>query len=266
MFFFCGRSLREIQGDCYIASVATKDEPVFGLVRKLDDLSRGKAKHSLGFVEEEFRKIGLVITAETAKELREALDKPTAMQNFQWLINEVASLERLADKELHGKSFLYIPVERARFWPTMNQPNPFGDLVASKFPSVSFDAGNAGVCLATMTPTAAVFHLMRVLEIGLAALGKVFNVSLAHTNWEPAIREIESKIREMHKDPAWKVLPDCKEQQEFYAQAASHFAILKDAWRNHTMHVRGKYTEDEGERIFDTVKAFMQKLAERLQE
>jgi hypothetical protein len=24
----------------------------------------------------------------------------------------------------------------------------------------------------------------------------------------------------MHKDPGWKALPDCKEQQEFYAQAA----------------------------------------------
>lgn len=105
---------------------------------------------------------------------------------------------------------------------------------------------------------------MRVLEIGLATLGTVFGVSLSHTNWAPAIERIESKVREMHKDPTWKVQPDCKEQQEFYAQAASHFVILKDAWRNHTTHVRGKYTEDEAERIFETVKAFMQKLAERL--
>ena len=148
----------------------------------------------------------------------------------------------------------------------MNKPNVFGDEVASKFPSTTFDVGNSAVCLATMMHTAAVFHLMRVLEIGLAALGKVFGVSLAHTNWAPAIEQIESKIRDMPKDPVWKALPDCKEQQEFYAQAASHFGILKDAWRNHTMHVRGKYTEDEAERIFENVKAFMQKLAERIQE
>jgi hypothetical protein len=32
------------------------------------------------------------------------------------------------------------------------------------------------------------------------------------------------------------------------------------------MHARGKYTEEEAERIFETVKAFMQKLAERLSE
>src|SRR5208282_4962241 len=119
-----------------------------------------------------------------------------------------------------------------------------------RFPSTTFDAANGGVCLATMMATAAVFHLMRVMEIGLTALGKIFNVSLEHTNWANAIDQIESKIRDMHKDPAWKVLPDCKEQQEFYAQAASQFAIVKDAWRNQTMHARAKYTEDEAERIF----------------
>jgi hypothetical protein len=107
---------------------------------------------------------------------------------------------------------------------------------------------------------------MRVLEIGLSVLGAEFGVSLAHTNWAPAIEQIESKIREMHKDPTWKALPDCKEQQEYYAQAASHFGILKDAWRNYTMHARGFYTEEQAERIFENVKGFMQKLGERLSE
>ena len=106
--------------------------------------------------------------------------------------------------------------------------------------------------------------MMRVMEIGLGALGAKFNVSLAHTNWAPAILEIEKKIREMHVDPSWKSLPDCKEQQTFYAQAATYFALIKDAWRNHTMHVRAKYTEPEADQIFRTVKAFMQKLSERL--
>jgi hypothetical protein len=91
-------------------------------------------------------------------------------------------------------------------------------------------------------------------------------VSLEHTNWAPAIEQIESKIRNMHKDPAWKSLPDCKEQQEFYAQVASHFGILKDAWRNYTMHSRGVYTEEQAERIFDNIESFMQQLATKLHE
>ena len=62
---------------------------------------------------------------------------------------------------------------------------------------------------------------MRVLELGLKALGSVFGVSLACTNWAPAIDEIESRIPNMHKAAAWKTMPDCKQQQEFCSQAAS---------------------------------------------
>jgi len=112
--------------------------------------------------------------------------------------------------------------------------------------------------------SACVFHLMRILEIGLTALGQKFGVSMAHTNWGPAIEEIEKKIRNMHREPTWNDLPDCKEQQEFYAQAASHFGVLKDAWRNFTMHARGFYTEEQAEQIFMNTRSFMQKLAERL--
>jgi hypothetical protein len=178
----------------------------------------------------------------------------------------VDAIEKIAQKELKQKAFFYIPPERMRFWPKQVEPFAFGKNVADNFPSTTFDANSAAFGVATTLSTAAVFHLMRVLEIGLSVLGKQFGVSLAHTNWAPAIEQIESKIRDMHKDPAWKALPDCKEQQEFYAQAASHFAIVKDAWRNHTMHARGKYTEDEAEQMFLSVKTFMQKLAERLKE
>jgi hypothetical protein len=107
---------------------------------------------------------------------------------------------------------------------------------------------------------------MRVLEIGLSALGKIFGVSLLHTNWAPAIDQIESKIREMHRDQTWKAEPDCKGQQEFYSQAASHFGVLKDAWRNYTAHTRGKFDEGEAEAVLRNVRGFMQKLSTRLHE
>jgi hypothetical protein len=70
----------------------------------------------------------------------------------------------------------------------------------------------------------------------------------------------------MNQDPVWKALPDWKEQQRFYSQAASHFAVLKNAWRNYTMHSRSIYTEKQAEQIFESVKSFMQVLAERLHE
>jgi hypothetical protein len=104
---------------------------------------------------------------------------------------------------------------------------------------------------------------MRILEIGLAALGNIFGVSLANTNWDLALDQIESSIRNMQKDSRWRSQPDYKELQENYSQAASHFGIFKDAWRNHAIHIRGKYTEEEAENIHRSVKAFMKGLKEK---
>jgi hypothetical protein len=107
---------------------------------------------------------------------------------------------------------------------------------------------------------------MRTFEIGLAILGKKFGLSLANTNWAPAIEQIESAIRNMHKEPAWRAFPDYKELQEFYAQTISHFGVIKDAWRNYTMHARGKYTEEEAKIMLLSTKKFMQKLSAKLSE
>ena len=266
-FFWCGQRLQFIYQDCLVGSIPIHgDTPLFAVTRDLDDKARNKALGPLKRIAKEFSAIGLRITAETTSELAEELENTDHRHSFQWLMDQISTIESLSRKEIKGKAFFYVPAERMKFFPKMNEPHAFGNSVGSAFPSAQYDIAESGACLALDRGSACVFHLMRVLEIGLSVLGARFGVSLAHTNWAPAIEEIESKIREMHKDPQWKELPDCKEEQEFYAQAASHFGILKDAWRNYTMHVRGKYTEDEAERIFENVKGFMQKLAEKLSE
>jgi hypothetical protein len=177
------------------------------------------------------------------------------------------AMERLRD-EASSRVLLPVPSSEAIYYRAFTadsgSPNNLIEQnwqpVFDSFPSVKYDATEAFKCYALSRYTACVFHLMRVLELGLGALGAIFNVSLAHTNWKPAIDQIEKRIRVMHEDPAWKSHPDCREQQEFYAQAASHFAVLKDAWRNFTAHSRGKYDSQEAEDIMTGVRAFMQKL------
>ena len=58
---------------------------------------------------------------------------------------------------------------------------------------------------------------------------------------------------------------DLDRSKAFYAQAASHFAILKDAWRNYTMHARGVYAVEQAEMLFESTKDFMKKLALKAQ-
>jgi hypothetical protein len=175
----------------------------------------------------------------------------------------LSDLALLIHHDLEGFVFEAIPIHRVEFY---EQQSLFGAEVHASFPSASFDIREAGNCYALGRWTASVFHLMRALEPGLTTLGALFGVTLSHTTWGPFIEQIESKIREMPKDPIWKAAPDWKEQQEFYAQAASHLGIVKDAWRNCTAHARGKYDEKEASDVMTGVRAFMEKLATRLHE
>jgi len=109
-----------------------------------------------------------------------------------------------------------------------------------------------------------VFHLMRVLEIGLCALANRFGVPSDRANWNTIIERIEKALRDMPDDPNRKA--DWKEDQEFYSKAASHFMFVKDAWRNHAMHRRAKYTDEEAKTLLMNVRAFMAQLALKLSE
>jgi hypothetical protein len=258
------QGLENVKLDCYMASIpGDGDEPIFNMMTQIDDRLKDKAERVLVEAEAQCRAIDLSITADAIGDIRKGIETDARVtRNCQWLLDQVRGVQKLIERETKGRVFLYCPPERSKFLPNVDLPYVFGEPVAEAFPSAMYDIHEAAMCLGLARSSASVFHLMRTLEVGLAALGDKFGVSLEHTNWAPAIDQIESKIREMHKDPIWKVQPDCKTLQEKYAQAASLFGVFKDAWRNHTMHRRGKYTEGEAEMIFNNVKSFMAKLAD----
>lgn len=268
-FYWIGQYLERSFEDCLTSATGSGDAPtipIAALHEPINEQTKERVLICLGWVIRESEKVEMPITAATARELEEALNDTEKPPKYQWAMDNIRHLQKLVQKELENKTFLYIPPEKMKTWPRQNKQHVFGEQIHAAFPSAAIDISEAGICLSLSRATASVFHLMRVLEIGLTALGRTFSVSVAHTNWGPAIDQIESKIRDMHKDPTWKSQPDCKEQQQFYAQAASHFGILKDAWRNYTAHARGNYTEETAALIFDNVREFMRKLATRLHE
>src|SRR5262249_18810815 len=157
-FFWCGGALRSVMADCIAASVTVVNgQPMVGMARDLDDRARQKALSVLTSGEEEFRKIGMTINSETGNDLIKEL-KRESRHSFHWLHTKAVNIESLAQKELRDRLFLYVPPERAKFWPTNSHPHAFGDEVAKNFPSATFDISNGAVCLATMMSTASVFH------------------------------------------------------------------------------------------------------------
>jgi len=139
----------------------------------------------------------------------------------------------------------------------------FGEEVADRFPDAIKDIKAAGKCMALDQWTAAVFHLMRVLEHGLRDLatrtGATFASGIELENWKNIIDVIEKEIRKQEQLPK---SPQKTSDLEFYSKAASQCWHFKEAWRNHVSHSRASYDETDAEEVHLAVGRFMQQLAE----
>jgi hypothetical protein len=263
--FWIGFVLESLKTDCLMRTGGLGETPLDprDFSQPVDAETREKARGALAKVSSEFLKLGLNMTWGTVQDLVGRLDVPT--YSYHSLFADMGSLSRLISREMTADLYIYIPPQKAAHWATTRNAHLFGEKVSVAFPSARFDIASAGICAAVGLSTAAVFHLMRALEVGLAAIGNVFDVSLEHRSWGPAIDELDRKIREMDRGE-WRTRGDWKDQQLFYSQAISHLDVVRAAWRNHTMHGRSQYTEEMAAQILANVRAFMQSLAERLSE
>jgi hypothetical protein len=114
--------------------------------------------------------------------------------------------------------------------------------------------------------TACVFHLMRTMEIGILATARCLGIpdpaKPAERNWGHIIREIVNGIGTKWPTTAARSTADGVLFEELHASLEA----VRNPWRNATMHVEKKYTDDEAEHTFVAVKGFMTKLASRCDE
>ncbi|MBU6508243.1 MAG: hypothetical protein KGQ82_12160, partial [Alphaproteobacteria bacterium] len=168
------------------------------------------------------------------------------------IVSEVDGLRRLL---LNQASLIYC-LSLSRHDHELFEPGAplFGDGVEAKFPALmSEDISEAGKCLALNRWNAAVFHLMRVMEIALQKLGDVLNVSLVNEKqWQNILDEVNREIRKLdHKLPRTIAL----------AEISFHLYAVKLAWRNEVMHPKQTYTHEEADAIFRNVRIFIRELA-----
>lgn len=162
-------------------------------------------------------------------------------------------------EELTQSQFLRIAADK-RILFKQSQPL-FGVEVQNRFPDANIDISSASRCFALDEWTACVFHLMRVLEIGLRDLAKQIGLnseSMELENWKNVIDQVEKQIRLLEQTPK---SPQKSANLQFYSEAASCFRHFKDAWRNHVSHSRANYSEREALAIYNNVMIFMHTLA-----
>jgi hypothetical protein len=141
----------------------------------------------------------------------------------------------------------------------------FGKII-SAFPSAKPDIQDAGDCIAVALNTAAVFHLMHVVEWGLRALcvnlkvTKIKKGPMEYATWDDILKKlpdaVDAKVNAMSRGPKKQ------KAQEFYYPALKEIRGFKDAWRNHIMHTRASYTLEDALAVFSHVQRFMQGLAD----
>ncbi len=177
-------------------------------------------------------------------------------------IKDIAS--RMSD-QLQGRMFLVLSLGDMKLY----QPRSpiFGEQFESKFQSVGmFELDEAAKCLSLGRPTAAVFHLMRLLETGIQAVAKCLEIpdplKPAERNWAIILKNIKEAIDSKWPNAAARMTDDAV----LFAGLYASLDAVKNPWRNATMHVENKYTNDEAEHIMIAVKGFLMKLASRCDE
>lgn len=201
----------------------------------------------------QLHQLDLPITTKAAERLMRDVEGGNLSQGTLGLISEVTS--RL-DDELSQLALFGIKRHAELYEP----PSPlFGEAVADKFPLAIPDIEDAGKCLAVEQGTACVFHLMRVMEVGLRSLANLLGIPFA-PSWESYIAQIHARIAVKHRRKGIK----WKRDEPFFRDVLGDLQSVKISWRNPTMHIVRRYSTDESDEIFRAVRGFMKRLAERL--
>ncbi len=156
--------------------------------------------------------------APVARRARNSLGSWSEYAAIESEVNHVAD----AFGDALGKHvFLTVAARRKTF---IDQPALLGLDVPEHFPEAKKDIMEAGNCLAAECGTAAVFHLMRVVELGLRGLCKDLGllrikkknrlVPISYADWETLLNKlnplVDAKIEKMKRGKAKQ------EAQQFY--------------------------------------------------
>jgi hypothetical protein len=228
-----------------------------------DTLATADFKERLTSLAEQLEKIGMPFTLISVRKLLEEMqDKVLTVSHLKFRLDDINA--RIDDELARAKFFC---VESHAEYIEPKEPL-FGADVTTKFPGATFDIEEAGKSLALGLTTASVFHLMRVLEIGLAATSKCLsiqtNLNGPDRNWGALLRKIKEEMERRNRltPPGWKNAID----RIFFEEIHASLDAVRNVWRNATMHVEKKYTPEEADHILGAVRGFMKKLASRVDE
>lgn len=219
----------------------------------------------IGNFRNEFRTMGLEASkATTEKMLKFLTPESCTWRDFGFLADELKS--RLLDETV-GRWYFCLQGQEIPYY---KHPRDKWEIIISRFPQAGVDIEEASRCWACSRYTAAVFHSVQIVEIGLIDLGAFIGVNDPMSGWTAVSQRLKKIIDTKYQD----LSEFEKANRPFLEQLQGTVESLKNAWRNKISHAYGKLTvmsgaefhPDVAEEILIATRAFMRRLAEGLPE
>jgi hypothetical protein len=186
--------------------------------------------------------------------------------SFDAIYPQLRLLFKTIQQEMDGVRLAVILSQNAKLF---EQDELFGKQVKdSASQELNAEIKAAGNCLATDLNTAAIFHLMRAVELTMRSVVfylkiNVRNKPVEHAGWDTLVKLIEKDTRRRKEkyDRSKRKKKAHLEHCKSFRIVADELNFFKEIWRDNTMHTQRLYSAAEAIGVFERVKDFMRRLA-----
>lgn len=262
-FWFAMQLLEQEAGCCFLVA---KKNPEAKFPREWDERFTGNLGHI-------HKKCADIQSDAACRLIERILGEAEQGQSLEVINNKLHTLKGVIEDDVKARMFSYIPQQE---WQILLESTGQWQPIWEKFASTKLDGEQGLECYAHGLYTACVFHMMMVLERGLAALSGKLGIKNPKKDWGSILREIEDAIHTLSvsarmmpkgtKPPSPRTAHSRAKLLSFCSEAAKEFTYFKDAWRNHVSHGRAKYGQPDAFKVMTHVRDFMLHLATELKE
>lgn len=240
------------------------EQELDGGEKAVDQAVRERISGTIALMAEQLAVLGAQSAWVAANRFVGQLDNPDHRFSYRELKSPLQDIESRFSDHL---GFIKLFVVRGEQMPLLGTAAELlGEQTAARFRGAWFDSEEAAKCILVQRPTAAVFHSMRMLEIGIKSLAKRLGienpVKPSQRNWGVILSQVRAKIDADY--PAGERLGGS--EGAFFDKLYATLDAVKNPWRNETMHVEGVYQDGEARHILLNTIAFLQLMATRFDE
>jgi hypothetical protein len=207
---------------------------------------------------EECEKLNLYTTCQRIFELTAQIGNPIQSCYWSEIESGLKGIQWAMERDLTLPNFAYFHPKKAEYF---EREKLFGEKVFNDFPAMREDIKNAGNCLASDLNDAAVFYLLRIVEMSLRDLARNLKAKFPKTpldyeGWKGVVDAIDNRLSE--KTPKARG-PKQAKALKFKHDLLADFKAF-EVLRNDILHGRSHHTASEALSLFNRVRDFIQRL------